>query len=134
MCVNDNMYFDRYYVYIQYMPSPIHVHVNVCSIVYICKYCVCPYGPYGLLDVGIKVSIYLIKTLCWRFESHSVLKLSYGCSSKIKWQNRKSLRNLTFQLSGSIGNVHTSINSTRLYFRLSVQNHSNNSKIFVSNS
>jgi len=30
-----------------------------CSIVYICKYCVCPHGPYGLLDVGIKVSIYL---------------------------------------------------------------------------
>ena len=29
-----------------------------CSIVYICKYCVCPHGPYGLLDVGIKVSIY----------------------------------------------------------------------------
>ena len=28
-----------------------------CSIVYICKYCVCPHGPYGLLDVGIKVSI-----------------------------------------------------------------------------
>jgi len=51
MCVNDNMYFDRYYVYIQYMPSPIHVHVNVCSIVYICKYCVCPYGPYVLLDI-----------------------------------------------------------------------------------
>ena len=31
----------------------------VCSIVYICKYCVCPHRPYGLLDVGIKVSIYL---------------------------------------------------------------------------
>ena len=29
-----------------------------CSIVYICKYCVCPHGAYGLLDVGIKVSIY----------------------------------------------------------------------------
>ena len=33
-----------------------------CSIVDICKYCVCPQGPYGLLDVGIKVSIcYLLK-------------------------------------------------------------------------
>ena len=31
-----------------------------CSIVYICKYCVCPHGPYGLLDVGIKVSMYII--------------------------------------------------------------------------
>jgi len=30
-----------------------------CAIVYICKYCVCPHGLYGLLDVGIKVSIYL---------------------------------------------------------------------------
>ena len=28
-----------------------------CSIVYICKYCVCPHGPYGLLDVGIYISI-----------------------------------------------------------------------------
>ena len=28
-----------------------------CSILYICKYCVCSHGPYGLLDVGIKVYI-----------------------------------------------------------------------------
>jgi len=28
------------------------------SIVYICKYCVCPHGAYGLPDVGIKVYIY----------------------------------------------------------------------------
>ena len=33
------------------------------SIVYICKYCVCPHGPYDLLDVGIKVSIYIKRQL-----------------------------------------------------------------------
>jgi len=37
------------------MSSPIHVHVYVCSIVYMCKYCVCPHGPYGLLDFEIKL-------------------------------------------------------------------------------
>ena len=37
------------------MPSPTHVHVYVWSIVYICKYCVCPNGPYGLLDFEIKL-------------------------------------------------------------------------------
>ena len=40
-----------------------------CSIVYMCKYCVCPHGLYGLLDVGIKVSIYIHRLLdsleCW---------------------------------------------------------------------
>ena len=29
------------------MPSTIRIHVYVCSIVYICKYCVCSYGYTG---------------------------------------------------------------------------------------
>ena len=36
------------------MPSPIHSHIYVCSIVYMCKYCVCPHEWYGLLDFGEK--------------------------------------------------------------------------------
>ena len=42
------------------MPSPTYNHIYVCSIVYICKYCVCLHGLYGLLDFEIKLylSIY----------------------------------------------------------------------------
>ena len=42
------------------MHSPTHIHVYVGSIVYICKYCVCPHGPYGLvLNFEIK-HIYVV--------------------------------------------------------------------------
>jgi len=37
------------------MPSFIHSHVYVCSVVYICKDCVCPHGTYGVLDYEIKL-------------------------------------------------------------------------------
>jgi len=43
-------------IYTYNMPSPIHIHVYVCSSLYICKYCVCPHGPYGLLDLEIKLN------------------------------------------------------------------------------
>jgi len=42
-----------------FMNTHIHIPVYVCSIVYICKYCVCAHGPYGLLYFDIKLSIYL---------------------------------------------------------------------------
>ena len=46
------------------MRSPINIHHVSVSIVYICKYCVCPHGPYGLLDIGIKVSIIIYDGKC----------------------------------------------------------------------
>ena len=45
------------------MPSPTHSHVYVCSVVYICKYCVCPHVPYGLLDFEIK--LYKVRNKCY---------------------------------------------------------------------
>ena len=62
LCVNHNIYlFVIMYTY--NMPS--YNHVYVCSIVYICKYCVCPHGPYGLLEFVIKLSyqLYLKKII-----------------------------------------------------------------------
>ena len=50
-------------MYTYSMPSPIRFPVDVCSIVYICKYCVCPHGPYGLLDFEIKLSYYITLVL-----------------------------------------------------------------------
>ena len=47
-------------IYTYNMPSPTNVHVHVWSIVYICKYCVCPHGPYGLfLFWNNTISIYV---------------------------------------------------------------------------
>ena len=43
------------YMYTYNMPSPIHIYEYICSILYICKYWVCPHGPYDLLDFEIKL-------------------------------------------------------------------------------
>ena len=45
------------------MPSTTHSHVYVFSIVYICKYCICPRVPYGFLDFEIK--LYKVRNRCY---------------------------------------------------------------------
>ena len=49
-------------MYTYTMPPHIHSYVDVFSIVYICKYCVCSHGPYGLLDFEIKTISALFQT------------------------------------------------------------------------
>jgi len=61
-------------IYMYNMPSPTHVHVYVCSIVYICKYCVCPHRPYDLLNFEIKLFLIYIDIWSW-LDPGTVLKV-----------------------------------------------------------
>ena len=60
-------------IYMYNMPSPTHVHVYVWSVVYICKYCVCPNRPYGLLDFEIKLClsyVFIFSAIFWKRTLH----------------------------------------------------------------
>ena len=55
------------------MPTPIHIHVYI-----YCKYCVCPHGPYGLLDFEIKLYLKIVLFLTMLNLCRIILsKLSY---------------------------------------------------------
>ena len=69
-------------------------HVYVCSILYICKYCVCPHGPYGLLDFEIKLFIYLstIGRIHDTYDNKSIPRyFIMACFFLNDWQFRKKI-------------------------------------------
>ena len=70
-------------------------HVYVCSILYICKYCVCPHGPYGLLDFEIKLFIYLSiyeRKNTWHvWQQEHTTVFHHGLFFLNDWQFRKKI-------------------------------------------
>ena len=64
------------------MPS--YNHVYVCSIVYICKYCVCPHGPYNSLNFEIKnIFWYKHKPLCIIYCWYWGIRINWWCFLQI---------------------------------------------------